>query len=85
MLRGSGLGWDLRKTSPYEIYSEIDFDIPIGSGGDCYDRYLLRIQEMRESLSIIMQCLNQFLAKHLKNMIKINFDASEPFITKIIG
>ena len=59
MLRGSGKPWDLRKTNPYEIYDLLDFNVPIGTKGDCYDRYLLRIQEMRESLSIILQCLNQ--------------------------
>lgn len=53
MLRGSGIPWDLRKSQPYEIYSEIDFNIPVGSGGDCYDRYLVRIEEMRQSLVII--------------------------------
>ena len=45
MLRGSGLAWDLRKTAPCEIYSEIDFDVPVGSNGDCYDRYMIRIEE----------------------------------------
>lgn len=58
MLRGSGLNWDLRKTQPYEIYSELNFSIPVGSNGDCYDRYLIRIEEMRESLVIIQQSLN---------------------------
>jgi NADH dehydrogenase (ubiquinone) Fe-S protein 2 len=59
MVRGSGLSWDLRKEIPYEIYDKLNFNIPVGSQGDCYDRYLVRIQEMRESLSIIMQCLQQ--------------------------
>jgi len=58
MLRGSGIPWDLRKTQPYEIYNLLNFNIPVGTNGDCYDRYLIRIQEMRESLSIINQCLN---------------------------
>ncbi len=57
MLRGSGLNWDLRKMQPYEIYDLLDFNIPIGKNGDCYDRYLIRIEEMRESLKIIYQCL----------------------------
>jgi NADH dehydrogenase (ubiquinone) Fe-S protein 2 len=58
MLRGSGLPWDLRKTQPYEIYSELDFSIPVGNNGDCYDRYLIRIEEMRQSLNIITQTIN---------------------------
>jgi len=57
MLRGSGLPWDLRKSQPYEIYSELDFSIPVGSSGDCYDRYLIRVEEMRQSLSLIKQCI----------------------------
>ena len=57
MLRGSGIGWDLRKTQPYDIYNLMDFQVPVGSKGDCYDRYLIRIEEMRQSLRIIMQCL----------------------------
>jgi len=57
MLRGSGISWDLRKTQPYEIYSELDFSIPIGNNGDCYDRYLIRIEEMRQSLKIIQESL----------------------------
>lgn len=53
MLRGSGIDWDLRKTNPYEVYSEIPFNIPVGKNGDCYDRYLIRVQEMYESINII--------------------------------
>jgi NADH dehydrogenase (ubiquinone) Fe-S protein 2 len=59
LLRGSGIPWDLRKTQPYEVYSQLDFNIPVGTNGDCYDRYLIRVQEMRESVSIINQCLNK--------------------------
>jgi NADH-quinone oxidoreductase subunit D len=55
MVRGSGAAWDLRKAQPYECYAEMDFDIPIGKNGDCYDRYLIRIQEMRESVKIMRQ------------------------------
>ena len=58
MLRGSGVAWDLRKKQPYEVYSKIDFDIPIGTNGDCYDRYLVRIEEMRQSNKIIKQCVD---------------------------
>jgi len=59
MLRGSGFSWDLRKQQPYEVYDKMDFKIFTGTQGDCYDRYLIRIQEMRESLSIIFQCLQK--------------------------
>jgi len=58
MLRGSGLAWDLRKIVPYEIYNLLEFEIPVGLNGDCYDRYLIRIEEMRQSIRIIEQCLN---------------------------
>jgi NADH dehydrogenase (ubiquinone) Fe-S protein 2 len=58
LLRGSGIPWDLRRIQPYEIYSCIDFDIPVGINGDCYDRYLIRVNEMRESLKIIEYCIN---------------------------
>ena len=68
MLRGSGITWDLRKTQPYEIYDKIDFDIPIGTNGDCYDRYLIRIEEMRQSIRIILQVLN----KMPEGLIKLN-------------
>ena len=58
MLRGSGIDWDLRKSQPYEIYNQLQFKIPVGTNGDCYDRYLIRIYEMKESLKMIEQCLN---------------------------
>jgi NADH dehydrogenase (ubiquinone) Fe-S protein 2 len=58
MLRGSGLSWDLRKNQPYEVYEDFDFDIPVGSNGDCYDRYCIRMNEMRESIRIMQQCIN---------------------------
>jgi NADH-quinone oxidoreductase subunit D len=58
MLRGSGVEWDLRKKQPYAVYNELDFDIPIGLNGDCYDRYLIRVEEMRQSNRIIKQCVN---------------------------
>ncbi len=58
MIRGSGIAWDLRKKQPYEVYDRMEFDIPIGTNGDCYDRYLVRIQEMRESNRIIKQCID---------------------------
>lgn len=59
MLRGSGIRWDLRKVQPYDAYDKVEFDVPIGSNGDCYDRYLCRVEEMRQSLRIIHQCINQ--------------------------
>jgi len=59
MLRGSGLAWDLRKAQPYDCYTDMDFDIPIGKNGDCYDRYLCRIEEMRQCVRIIRQCVEQ--------------------------
>jgi len=57
MLRGSGVEWDLRRKQPYEVYSELDFDIPVGVNGDCYDRYLVRVEELRQSNRIIEQCV----------------------------
>jgi NADH-quinone oxidoreductase subunit D len=57
MLRGSGIAWDLRKKQPYEVYDQMDFDIPVGTNGDCYDRYLVRMYEFRESNRIIQQCV----------------------------
>jgi NADH-quinone oxidoreductase subunit D len=58
MLRGSGVEWDLRKKQPYEVYDKVDFDIPVGVNGDCYDRYLVRVEEMRQSNRIIQQCVD---------------------------
>jgi len=59
MLRGSGVAWDLRRSQPYECYKDFDFKIPIGKNGDCYDRYLCRIEEMRESVKIIKECIKK--------------------------
>jgi len=67
MLRGSGVKWDLRKTQPYDAYDKIDFDIPIGTNGDVYDRYLCRVEEMRQSLRIIHQCLNMMPEGEIKS------------------
>lgn len=58
MLRASGVAWDLRKMEPYEVYDKIDFDIPVGTNGDCYDRYVVRVEEMRQSNRIISQCID---------------------------
>ena len=63
MVRGSGAAWDLRKSQPYECYAELDFDIPVGKNGDCYDRYLIRMEEMRQSAKIMRQCLDLLLGK----------------------
>jgi NADH dehydrogenase I D subunit len=73
MLRGSGVAWDLRKTNPYETYNEIDFSIPVGTRGDCYDRYLIRMEEMSQSLFIMHQCLIKLSTKYAhdeNNLIK---------------
>jgi len=59
LLRGSGVAWDLRKTQGYDGYDKFDFEVPVGTRGDCYDRYLCRVEEMRQSIRIIMQALNQ--------------------------
>jgi len=67
MLRGSGIPWDLRKNQPYEIYGDLDFSIPVGNSGDCYDRYLIRVEEMRQSLKIIYQCLARIQVGSIKS------------------
>ena len=59
LVRGSGAAWDLRKSQPYECYAEMDFDIPIGKNGDCYDRYCIRVEEMRQSIKIMQQCITK--------------------------
>ncbi len=59
MLRASNVAWDLRKSQPYEVYDKMDFDIPVGKTGDCYARYLVRMEEMRQSMKIMKQCLEQ--------------------------
>ena len=63
MVRGSGLAWDLRRAQPYECYSELEFDIPVGTSGDCYDRYLVRMEECRQSVRIMKQCLERLASQ----------------------
>jgi NADH dehydrogenase (ubiquinone) Fe-S protein 2 len=66
MLRGSGVDFDLRRDQPYEVYDQLEFKVPVGTRGDCYDRYFLRVEEMRQSLHIISQCLNLMPAGPVK-------------------
>jgi NADH-quinone oxidoreductase subunit D len=77
MLRGSGIEWDLRKKQPYEVYSELDFDIPVGVNGDSYDRYLVRMEEMKQSNHLIKQCI-AWLRKNPGPVITDNFKVAPP-------
>lgn len=77
MLRGSGIAWDLRKKQPYEVYDQLDFDIPVGVNGDCYDRYLVRIEEFRQSNRIIKQCVD-WLRKNPGPVISDNHKVAPP-------
>jgi NADH-quinone oxidoreductase subunit D len=77
MLRGSGVAWDLRKKQPYAKYAEMDFDIPVGVNGDCYDRYLVRVEEMRQSNRIIKQCVDWLRANPGPVMVE-NFKVAPP-------
>jgi NADH dehydrogenase (ubiquinone) Fe-S protein 2 len=67
LLRGSGIPWDLRKSQPYEVYNDLTFSVPVGSSGDCYDRYILRVEEMRQSLKIILECLKKIPSGSVKS------------------
>ncbi|WP_301102857.1 NADH-quinone oxidoreductase subunit D [Propionivibrio sp.] len=77
MLRGSGIAWDLRKKQPYEVYDRLDFDIPVGVTGDCYDRYLVRVEEMRQSNRIIQQCID-WLRVNPGPVITDNYKVASP-------
>ncbi len=77
MIRGSGIEWDLRKKQPYEVYDRLDFDIPVGANGDCYDRYLVRVEEMRQSNRIVRQCID-WLRKNPGEVKVDNYKISPP-------
>lgn len=84
MLRGSGVVWDLRKKQPYEVYDQVEFDIPVGTNGDCYDRYLVRMEEMRQSNRIIQQCID-WLRKNPGPVITDNYKVAPPSREKMKG
>jgi len=77
MLRGSGIAWDLRKQQPYDVYDRMDFDVPVGKTGDCYDRYLVRVEEMRQSNRLIQQCVD-WLRKNPGPVITHNHKVAPP-------
>jgi NADH-quinone oxidoreductase subunit D len=72
MVRGSGAAWDLRRAQPYECYSELDFQIPVGKNGDCYDRYLIRMEEMRQSAHIMKQCIKKLRSKEGQGPVTVD-------------
>lgn len=80
MLRGSGVAWDVRKAEPYDAYAELDFDIPVGKNGDSYDRYLVRVEELRESNKIILQCLDKMTEGPVRHQ---DFKVSNPARTTV--
>jgi len=82
MLRGSGIAWDLRKTQPYDVYAKMDFDVPVGVNGDVYDRYLVRVQEMREANKIIQQC-SKWLRANPGPVITTNHKVAPPSRTEM--
>jgi NADH-quinone oxidoreductase subunit D len=82
MLRGSGIEWDLRKTQPYDVYAKMDFDVPVGVNGDVYDRYLVRVQEMREANKIIQQC-SKWLRANPGPVITTNHKVAPPTRTEM--
>jgi len=82
MLRGSGIAWDLRKTQPYDVYAKMDFDVPVGVNGDVYDRYLVRVQEMREANKIIQQC-SKWLRANPGPVITTNHKIAPPTRTEM--
>jgi NADH-quinone oxidoreductase subunit D len=84
MLRGSGIEWDLRKKQPYDIYDRLDFDIPVGVNGDCYDRYLVRVEEMRQANRIVRQCI-EWLRKHPGPVRVDNYKITPPQREKMKG
>ena len=80
VLRASGIEWDLRRNDPYEIYSELEFDVPVGANGDCYDRYLVRMEEVRQSIKIVRQCISKMPDGAIKTADKNVSQPSKPLM-----
>jgi NADH-quinone oxidoreductase subunit D len=74
MMRGSGIPWDLRVEDPYDNYGDLKFDVPVGFNGDCYDRYLVRLDEMRQSIFIILQCCQRLSSPEIERLPSAGFD-----------